>query len=91
LQKTYGNGIIAKALAWGHLILMNVGTAAISCMMMYAGYVSGAVMLPVSAGGKGFNELQAHQILGPFVVPISVAILVIMLGVILGGIEFLLT
>lgn len=59
--------------------------------MMYAGYVSGAVMLPVSVGGKGFNELQAHQILGPFTMPISVATLVIMLGVLLGGIGFLLT
>jgi hypothetical protein len=91
LQKTYSNSIIAKTLAWGHLILMNVGTTVTSGMMMYAGYVSGAVMLPVSVGGKGFNGLQAHQILGPFSVPISVAILVIMLGVLLGGIGFLLT
>lgn len=62
---------------------MNIGTTAASDMEMYAGYDSGAVMLPVSAGGKGFNELQAHQILGPFAVPIYVAILVIMLGVLL--------
>lgn len=59
---------------------MKVGTTATSGMMMYTGYVSGAAMLQVLVG-KGFNELQAHQILGPFAVPISVAILVIMLGV----------
>ena len=68
MQKTYSNSIISKALAREHLILMNVGTAVTSGMMMYAGYVSGAAMLPASIGGKGFNEIQAHQILGPFVV-----------------------
>jgi len=43
-------------------------------------------MLPVSIGGKGFNQGQAHQILSPFVEPISVAILLLLLG----GIGFLL-
>jgi len=59
-------------------------------MLMYAGYISGAAMLPFSVRGKGFNQGQAHQILAPFVEPISIAILVLMLGVLLGGIEFLL-
>ena len=89
LAKQY-NGTIAKALAWGHIILMNLGTTAATSMLMYAGYASGAAMLPVSIGGKGFNQGQAHQILSPFVEPISVAILVLLLGVLLGGIGFLL-
>ena len=63
---------------------MNVGTTAAMSMLMYAGYVSGAAMLPLSVGGKGFNEVQAHQILAPFVEPISVAILVLTPGVLLG-------
>jgi len=58
-------------------------------MLMYAGYASGAAMLPVSIGGKGFNQGQAHQILSPFVEPISVTILLLLLGVLLGGIGFL--
>jgi hypothetical protein len=90
LVKHYSSTRIAKALAWSHLILMNVGTTAATGMLMYAGYVSGAAMLPLSAGGKGFNQGQAHQILAPFVEPISVAILVVILGVLLGGIGFLL-
>ncbi|HEY7079602.1 MAG TPA: hypothetical protein VH500_07875 [Nitrososphaeraceae archaeon] len=89
LAKQY-NSTISKALAWGHLILMNIGTTAATGMLMYAGYASGAAMLPVSIGGKGFNQGQAHQILSPFVESISVAILILLLGVLLGGIGFLL-
>jgi hypothetical protein len=89
LAKQYDSPI-AKALAWGHLVLMNLGTTAATSMLMYAGYVSGASMLPISIGGKGFNQGQAHQILSPFVEPISVAILILLLGVLLGGIGFIL-
>jgi hypothetical protein len=90
LEKQYNITRIAKALAWGHLVLMNVGTTAATGMLMYAGYVSGAAMLPLSVGGKGFNQGQVHEILAPFVEPISIAILILILGVLLGGIGFLL-
>ena len=44
-----------------------------------------------SVGGKGFNQGQAHEILAPFVEPISIAILALILGGrFLGGIGFLL-
>jgi hypothetical protein len=88
--KQYNASRVTKVLAWGHLILMNAGTTAATGMLMYAGYVSGASMLPVSIGGKGFNRGQAHQILSPFIEPISVAMLILLLGVLLGGIGFLL-
>lgn len=81
---------IAKALAWMHLILMNIGTSVAMGLMMIAGYLGGASMLPISIGGKGINSAQAHEILAPFVEPISMAILVILLGVIAGGLSFLL-
>jgi hypothetical protein len=90
LAKQYNKTRVAKTLAWSHLVLMNVGTTAATGMLMYAGYVSGAAMLPLSVGGKGFNQGQAHEILAPFVEPISIAILVLILGVLLGGIGFLL-
>jgi hypothetical protein len=89
LGKQYNTTRIAKALAWSHLILMNVGTTAATGMLMYAGYVSGAAMLPLSVGGKGFNQGQAHEILAPFVEPISATILLLVIGVLLGGIGFL--
>jgi len=90
LKKQYNASRLAKGLAWSHLFLMNIGTTAAAGMLMYAGYVSGAAMLPLSVGGKGFTQEQAHQILAPFVVPISGAILIITLRALLGGIGFLL-
>lgn len=80
-----------NVLAWIHIILMNVGTAGAMGMMMYAGYLGGAAMLPTSVGGMGFDAAQAHTILAPFAEPISAAILVLAIGVIAGGIGFLMT
>ncbi|MGE5633976.1 MAG: hypothetical protein ACM3VV_01975 [Deltaproteobacteria bacterium] len=90
LAKPY-NKQLTKLLAWTHLLLMNIGTTSTMSMLMYAGYIGGAAMLPENVGGQGFNAGQAHQILAPFIEPISVAILILLLGVILGGIGFILT
>lgn len=79
----------AKALAWAHLVLMNAGTAAAMGLLMYAGYIGGASMLPADVGGRGFNAGQAHEILVSFVGPISAAILLVVAGVVAGGIGFL--
>lgn len=81
----------ANALAWAHLVLMNVGTVAAMGLLMYAGYLGGASMLPTDAGGRGFNAGQAHEILVTFVEPISAAILMIVAGIVAGGIGFLAT
>lgn len=81
---------VASTLAWIHLILMNVGTSAAAGMMMYAGYQGGAAMLPTAIGGMGFDASQAHSIMAPFVEPIAISILVILLGVVAGGVAFLL-
>lgn len=81
----------AGVLAWIHLILMNFGTAAAMGMLMYAGYVGGAAMLPESVGGKGLNAAEAHEVLGSFTEPISLAILIILVGVIAGGLSFVVT
>ena len=68
---------------------MNIGTSAATGLMMLSGYLGGAAMLPINVGGKGFNAGQAHEILAPYVEPISAFILLIMVGVICGGIVFL--
>lgn len=75
----------AKALAWTHFVLMNVGTVAAMGLLMYAGYIGGASMLPQDVGGRGFNAGQAHEILASFVEPIAAAILMIVAGVVAGG------
>jgi heme/copper-type cytochrome/quinol oxidase subunit 1 len=90
LGKSY-NTKIKKVLAWSHLILMNVGTVATMGMLMYAGYIGGAAMLPEEVGGKGFNPAQVHGIIALFIEPISISILMLMTGVVLGGLGFLLT
>lgn len=82
---------LTKLLAWTHLLLMNVGSTSTMGMLMYAGYIGGAAMLPENVGGQGFNAGQAHQILAPFNEPISIAIIILLLGIILGGVGFLLT
>ena len=90
LAKPYDKRL-TKVLAWTHLLLMNFGTISAMGMLMYAGYIGGAAMLPENIGGQGLNAGQAHQILSPFVEPIAIAILLLLLGVVLGGLGFLLT
>jgi hypothetical protein len=85
----YYSSTIAKVTAWIHLSLMNIGTTAAMGLLMYAGYIGGAAMLPKIVGGSGFNPVQTHEILGPIVAPISAAILVLVAGVLAGGIGFL--
>jgi hypothetical protein len=79
-----------NALAWIHLLLMNIGTNAASGMMMYAGYHGGAAMLPIAIIGRGFDAQQAHNIMSPFVEPIGLSILLILAGVVVGEVVFLL-
>ena len=86
----YSRRIIARIMAWVHLLLMNIGTSCVTGLLMYVGYVGGAATLPKIVGGGGLNAVQAHEILGPFVEPISAAILVLVSGVLAGGIGFLL-
>jgi hypothetical protein len=90
LAKPYDKRL-TKLLAWIHLLLMNIGTTFTMGMLMYAGYIGGAAMLPANAGGQGFNAGQAHQILAPFIEPISISIIILLLGIILGGVGFILT
>jgi hypothetical protein len=86
----YSRSIIARIMAWIHLLLMNIGTVGVTALLMYVGYIGGAATLPKIVDGGGLNAAQAHEILGPFVEPISAAILVLVTGVLAGGIGFLL-
>ena len=93
----YIEGVMGKAyqgisnyLAWGHLILMNVGVAGSMFLMMWGGYRAGAGAAAVSSGGGGLTGLQIHeQILGPLVNPIGGLILVAALGALLGGLGYI--
>ena len=88
----------ANTLAWVHLILMNVGVAAATWMLMYYGYIAGAAMVSVSSGGLGQTAGWVHvNILGPiaepygnaYLNPIGWAIIAAAIGVLAGGLGFL--
>jgi len=82
---------LTNYLAWGHLVLMNVGVAGSMLLMTWGGYSAGAAAASVASGGLGYTTLQIHeQILGPLVNPIGALVLVAALGVILGGLGFIL-
>jgi hypothetical protein len=68
-----------------HFTLANVGIFVTCMLLMYAGYVGGAALLPTSSGGGGLTQLQAHvQILSYYPVPIAVFVGITMLGVACG-------
>ena len=90
LAKPYDKRL-TKVLAWTHLLLMNLGAISAMGMLMYAGYIGGAAMLPEDIGGQGFNAGQTHQILAPFVEPIAIEIIVLLLRDNLRRLGFLLT
>ncbi len=55
IGKQYKEHSVATVAAWIHLILMNMGTTASMSMLMFAGYIGGAAMLPISVGGRALN------------------------------------
>jgi hypothetical protein len=93
----YFEGVLGRAykdltsyLAWGHLILLNVGVAGSMLFMVWGGYNAGAAAAPVASGGLGYTALQIHEnILGPLVNPIGGLVLVAVLGAVLGGLGFI--
>lgn len=78
---------ISGILAWAQLILMNIGVFGASVLLMYAGYVGGAALLPTSSGGGGLTALQVHvQILQYYPEPIAIFAGIALLGALCGGI-----
>ncbi|MGI0047514.1 MAG: hypothetical protein ACREBB_10075 [Nitrosotalea sp.] len=74
-----------------HLVLMNVGITGSTWLLMYVGYVGGSAILPVSSGGGGLTDAQAHvQILAPFPPVIIGFIFATLVGVTSGGLAYLL-
>ena len=51
-------GIVTNGLAWTHLVLMNVGVAATSLLMIYAGYLGDIAIGEKEAGGFGMTIEQ---------------------------------
>ncbi len=91
LQARFYSGY-RRIFGFGHLALMEVGVTGATWLMMYGGFVGGAALLPPSVGGGGLNPGQVHvQILQYYPEPILVFILVAVVGVVLGGLGFVMS
>jgi len=90
MGKTYGGA--ANAIAWIHLVLMNVGIAGATWTMIYAGYLGGVELWPTSQGGLGWSiEQVAEQVVTQFVPIVALMLLLTGIGVLAGGVGFLIT
>jgi hypothetical protein len=86
LKRIHG---LRSILAWTHLIGMNVGGASITLSMIYAGVVGSGVIGIVLSGGN-ISELKPNtQIMEEFITPISVFAAILVVGLIAGGLTFL--
>jgi multisubunit Na+/H+ antiporter MnhC subunit len=80
---------LSNAFAWVHLVLMNIGAAAATFMLMYAGYFGERALMPLSEGGLNLAAGQVHEtIMVNFVNPVGYALIVTGIGVLAGGIGF---
>ena len=81
----------AKALAWMHLVLGNIGVAGAAILAMIGGYLGGAGMQPASSGGQGWTTYQVHiHVLSHLEYPITAFILIAVTAFTLGGIGYVL-
>lgn len=87
LGRKYEGGL--EWLAWGHLLIGNVGIGLGLLLMMWGGYQAGVAMLPTDVGGLGKDAVfVGTNILGPITVPISALLILGSFGPLLGGIGF---
>ena len=80
-----------QSLAWFHIILSNTGILGATWLVVYAGYLTGIATLPTGLGGMGLSLREVEDsILGKFLMPITVFSGVTMLGILLGGLGYVL-
>jgi hypothetical protein len=77
-------------LAWIHLLGMNVGGATVTLTIAYTG-LAGSGIIGMILSGENIAELKPNtQIMEQFIIPISVFAAVLVIGLIAGGLTFLL-
>jgi hypothetical protein len=82
-------GRLSDALAWVHLVFMNVGAGVAAGILMYGGYFGERALMPTSEGGLAEAEGLVHTtILAPLIDPAGVALIVTGIGVLAGGAGF---
>ncbi len=80
-----------KSLAWLHLILSNVGIIGAAWLVVYAGYLTGIATLPAALGGMGLSLKEVeNSILARFLMPIAIFASLTILGILFGGLGYIL-
>lgn len=80
---------VAKALAWVHLVLGNVGVAGASLAAMWGGYWAARAVAATNIGGAGGTPGDAHLVLVVVEEPIAAFIALALLGFFAGGLSYL--
>jgi hypothetical protein len=81
----------AKALAWAHLVLGNVGVAGTAILAMVGGYLGGAAMQPTQFGGLAYDTGQVHvHILQFYQLPVAGFLALALVGFVAGGLGYIL-
>lgn len=79
---------LGSGLAWGHLILLNIGSVGATWLMMLAGFVGGSHLL-VSQTPPPAVFGEVHALIEWTILPIGIFILVGALGGLLGGLGYI--
>jgi len=83
---------IKSVLAWIHLIGMNVGGAATTLTMIFAGLIGSGILSVITGGTSSVSQLQPNVgIMVQFIPPISAFAGLLSVGVISGGIAYITT
>lgn len=84
-------GMVTTVLAWTHLALMNLGIAAASMLMIYAGYLGDIAVGDKEADSFGMTTIEqvSQQIFNQFMVPVSSLLLITIVGAVAGGAGFI--
>jgi hypothetical protein len=77
-------------LAWIHLLGMNIGGATVTLTIASAGLIGSGVIGTILSGGNITEVKPNTQILEQFIIPISIFAAVLVIGLIAGGLTFLL-
>lgn len=89
LKSLYVGG--SRSLAWLHLILTNVGVIGATWLVMYAGYLTGLATLPTALGGMGLPLKEVEtMVLDVYLIPITAFVSITIIGVVLGGLGYVL-
>src|ERR687887_302083 len=86
-----------SVLAWIHLIGMNIGGTALTMTMIFAGLIGSGILGVITSGGSSSASSAVSQlrpnvaIMVQFITPIAAFVGILSIGVISGGITYILT